>query len=102
MLSVSESVGFSKSGAELKVSGPAGSRVRMRFAETLQADGNIYRQNLRSAEATDIYILKGDGTEIWEPMFTYHGFRYVEVTGFPGERLPGSDALRSGRGPTFR
>ncbi len=77
--------------AELKVSGPEGTRVKMRFAETLKQDGNIYRDNLRSAEATDTYILNGKGTEIWEPLFTYHGFRYVEVTGYPGE--PGKDAI---------
>ena len=50
-----------------------------------QADGGLYTDNLRSAKATDHYILKGEGTEVWEPRFTYHGFRYVEVTGYPGE-----------------
>ncbi len=77
--------------ARLKVQGPAGTRVRMRFAEVLNPDGTIYTTNLRSARATDTYILSGDGVEIWQPRFTFHGFRYVEVTGFPGR--PGKDAV---------
>jgi alpha-L-rhamnosidase len=52
--------------------------ARLRFAERLDPDGNIYTDNLRGAEATDTYI---GGTEPFEPHFTYHGFRYVEVTG---------------------
>src|SRR5208283_4638090 len=55
------------------------------FAETVQPDGSIYTANLRTARATDLYTLRGGGTETWEPRFTYHGFRYVEVTGYPGE-----------------
>jgi alpha-L-rhamnosidase len=69
----------------LKVSGPKGTRVSLRHAETLKKDGSLYVANLRSARATDFYTLKGEGTEVWEPRFTYHGFRYVELTGFPGE-----------------
>ncbi len=76
---------------KLKVKGPAGTTIVLRFAEVLKDDGNIYTENLRGARATDTYILKGDGTEIWEPHFTYHGFRYVEITGFPGK--PGKDAI---------
>ena len=68
----------------LKVSGKAGTQVTLRHAETLNADGTLYLANIRGARVTDIYTLKGKGTEIWEPRFTYHGFRYVEVTGFPG------------------
>src|SRR5207237_847636 len=79
----------------LKVSGPAGTRVRMRFAEILRPEGNVYRDNLRQAEATDTYILRGQGEEIFEPHFTYHGFRYVEVTNFPG--VPNLDTI-TGRG----
>ena len=67
--------------ATLKVSGPAGTRVRMRFAEILNPDGSIYTKNLRGAEATDTYVLRGSGTEIYSPHFTFHGFRYVEVSG---------------------
>ena len=69
----------------LKVSGAAGNTVTLRHAETLQENGELYVENLRSAQATDTYTLKGSGPEVWEPRFTYHGFRYVEVTGYPGE-----------------
>jgi alpha-L-rhamnosidase len=71
--------------ARLHVQGTRGARVILRFAETLRPDGSLYTENLRSARATDIYTLKGGGPETWEPRFTYHGFRYVEVTGYPGE-----------------
>ncbi len=68
----------------LHVSGPKGAAVQLRHAETLNPDGSLYVENLRTALATDVYILKGAGSELWEPRFTYHGFRFVEVTGFPG------------------
>jgi alpha-L-rhamnosidase len=76
--------------ARLRVIGPAGTVVRMRFAEILGKDGNIYTENLRNANATDIYILRGGGEESFAPHFTYHGFRYIEVTGFPGDLTPES------------
>ena len=69
----------------LTVSGPRGSQVTLRHAERLRPDGTLYLDNLRSAKVTDIYTLKGNGTEVYEPRFTYHGFRYVEVKGFPGK-----------------
>ena len=69
----------------LSVAGPRGTTVTLRHAERLRANGMIYTDNLRSAEATDTYILKGQGTELYEPRFTYHGFRYVELKGFPGK-----------------
>ncbi|MEJ8638467.1 MULTISPECIES: alpha-L-rhamnosidase [Streptomyces] len=69
----------------LRVSGEAGTTVRLRHAEVLNPDGTLYTANLRSAAATDTYILKGRGEETYEPRFTFHGFRYVEVTGFPGK-----------------
>ena len=68
----------------LKVRGAAGDTVQLRHAEILKADGTLYLDNLRGARVTDTYTLKGSGTEIYEPRFTYHGFRFVEVTGFPG------------------
>ena len=68
----------------LHVSGTAGTQVTLRHAETLKPDGSLYMANLRGAEVTDAYTLKGDGEETWEPRFTSHGFRFVEVTGFPG------------------
>src|ERR1022692_567405 len=77
--------------AGLKASGPAGTKIRLRFAEILKPDGNIYRDNLRAAEAIDTFILRGRGAEYFEPHFTYHGFRSVEVTGYPGK--PPTDAI---------
>ena len=77
--------------ARLKVKGAAGTEVRLRFAERLNPDGTIYTENLRNADATDAYILKGGDEEIFEPHFTFHGFRYVEVTGYPG--APTLDAI---------
>jgi len=68
----------------LHVSGPRGATVTLRHAETLQPDGSLFTENLRSAEATDTYIAKGRGEEVYEPRFTSHGFRFVELTGSPG------------------
>lgn len=68
----------------MRVNGKAGEQVKLRFAEVLNDDGTIYLGNIRNARVTDIYTLKGAENELWEPSFTYHGFRYVEVTGYPG------------------
>ena len=65
-------------------------RSRLRFAETLRKDGMLYTANLRSARAEDVFILRGDSVETFEPRFTYHGFRYVEVKGAPGAPDPGA------------
>ncbi len=75
----------------LKVDAPSGTAVRLRFAEMLQPNGTIYTENLRLAKATDTYIARGGGQETFEPHFTFHGFRYVEVTGYPGR--PSLDAI---------
>ncbi|MBT3193279.1 MAG: family 78 glycoside hydrolase catalytic domain, partial [Verrucomicrobia bacterium] len=72
----------------LKAKGNAGDKVVMRFGEMLNADGTVYTANLRSARATDTYILKGSETEVWEPRFTFHGFRYVEITGLKNKPEP--------------
>jgi alpha-L-rhamnosidase len=69
---------------KLKANGPAGTQIRLRFAEILSPDGSIYRDNLRNADATDVFILAGRGEGAYTPLFTFHGFRYVEVTGYPG------------------
>jgi alpha-L-rhamnosidase len=97
----------------LTVNGPAATAVSLRHAETLKPDGTLYLANIRGARVTDVYTLRGsqesrvtsrggpegpasslaldsrpsthDSVETWEPRFTYHGFRYVEVTGFPGK-----------------
>ena len=77
--------------ARLKVQGAAGTLVRLRFAEILNTDGSLYVTNLRSAKTTDTYVCSGQGAETYEPHFTFHGFRYVEVTGYPG--TPGPEAI---------
>jgi alpha-L-rhamnosidase len=68
----------------LRVEGPRGTKVTIRHAGMLHDDGRLDIRNLRQAGQTDTYILKGEGIEDWEPRFTLHGFRYAEVTGFPG------------------
>ena len=57
----------------------------IRVVKTLKDDGALYLDNIRGAKVTDTYTLKGKGTEVYEPRFTYHGFRFVEVTGYPGK-----------------
>jgi alpha-L-rhamnosidase len=57
--------------------------VTIRFAEVLNPDGTLYTDNLRSAWATDYYTCRGDGLEVWEPRFTFHGFRHVEIVTVP-------------------
>ena len=76
----------------LKVEGAAGTRIQLRYAEMLHTNGTLMTENLRKARATDTYILRGDKHgEEWTPRFTFHGFRYVEVTGYPGK--PGREAI---------
>jgi len=67
----------------ITVSGPAGTTITLRHAEVLE-DGELCTRPLRGAQATDRYTLRGDGVETWEPRFTFHGFRYAEVHGWPG------------------
>jgi alpha-L-rhamnosidase len=69
----------------LKMQGLAGTTVTVRHAEVLDNAGNFYTENLRFAKATLTYTLKGGGAEIYEPYFTFMGFRYVAVDGWPGE-----------------
>ncbi|MDQ3844562.1 MAG: glycoside hydrolase family 78 protein, partial [Bacteroidota bacterium] len=69
----------------MKVNGKKGDKVKLRFAESLQPNGALYVANLRDARVTDIYTLKGEGAETWAPTFVYHGFRFVEITGYPGK-----------------
>ncbi|NDA10997.1 MAG: alpha-L-rhamnosidase, partial [Verrucomicrobia bacterium] len=82
-----------------------GQTVTLKFAEMLKADGHVYRENLRSAQATDTYICRGGDTEEWTPRFTFHGFRYVEVTGLtrpPSKSLLTALVLHTDMKPTGR
>jgi alpha-L-rhamnosidase len=90
--------------ARIKVKGPKGTKITMRLGEDIWPDGRL---NFMTAVATQLkspgaggpgapdiawqedgYILKGEGTETWQPQFTFHGFRYVEITGWPGRPTP--------------
>jgi alpha-L-rhamnosidase len=67
-------------------SGPAGTTVQALHGEMLNADGTIYNENLRQAISFDSFTLAGTGgPETFEPHFTFHGFRYAQITGYPGE-----------------
>lgn len=70
--------------AKVKVKGQSGTVLRMRFAERLKNQDSIYMDNLRNASATDNFVLAGKGDEIFKPHFCFHGFRYIEVSGYPG------------------
>jgi alpha-L-rhamnosidase len=75
----------------LRTAGPAGTRIELRHGEVLDPGGAVYQGNLLTARATDVFILAGTGEEVFEPRFTCHGFRYVEVTG--AMRTPEVDDL---------
>jgi alpha-L-rhamnosidase len=74
----------------IKVNGAPGSTVTLRHAEVLDNSGNFYTDNLRTAEQSIRYTLKGHGEESYEPHFTFQGFRYVAVSGYPGKLTPAS------------
>ena len=67
---------------QMKVRGNAGDTIKLSHAEILDKPGNFYTENLRAARAQDIYILKGGGEEVFEPQFTWQGFRYIKVEGY--------------------
>lgn len=71
--------------AVLHANGPAGTKITLSHAEVLDKEGNFYTANLRSAKAQTTYILKDNTTQRFEPHFTFQGFRYVKVEGYPGE-----------------
>jgi len=71
-----------------KVRGPAGTHIKLRHAEILDAQGNFYTENLRTARQAVEYILRGKGREVYEPHFTFQGFRYVAIEGWPGKLSP--------------
>lgn len=72
----------------VKAAGKAGDTIRINHAEVLDKEGNFYTENLRAAKAEGAYILKGEGEEVFEPHFTFYGFRYIKVTGYPGDLKP--------------
>jgi len=69
----------------------AGQTLTIRFAEMLKPDGTLYTDNYRTAKSTDTYLAASDGLVEWEPTFTFHGFRYVELSGFSGPVKPATD-----------
>ena len=82
--------------ARLRVRGPAGTKVTLRYSERVREDGSLDREEIgkfvfAGPFQEDVYVLKGRGEEVWEPQFAYHGFQYVEVSGFPGQ--PTLDSL---------
>jgi alpha-L-rhamnosidase len=87
----------------IRVQGPAGTTITLRHAEVLE-DGELGVRPLRVAKATDTYTLAGDGVEEWAPSFTFHGFRYADIAGWPGAfdaadvtaEVIGSDMVRTG------
>ena len=72
----------------VKANGAAGDTITIQHAEVLDKNGNFYTENLRAAKATDHYVLKGGGEESFEPHFTFHGFRYIKITGYRGTIQP--------------
>ncbi|MGC4038300.1 MAG: glycoside hydrolase family 78 protein [Chitinophagaceae bacterium] len=72
----------------VKVNGNAGDKITIKHAEVLDKAGNFYIENLRAAKATGTYILKGGAEETFEPHFTFYGFRYIKIEGYPGEIKP--------------
>jgi alpha-L-rhamnosidase len=76
---------------QVHLQGPAGTDVRLRFAEIINDDGTLYIDNLRTAKVTDHFILSGKGVEEFTPQFTFHGFRYMEITGLP--KAPPLDSI---------
>ena len=86
-------MGQNFSGVEkLRLQGSAGTDVQVRTGEILNADGSLYTDNLRTAKSTDHFILAGKGVEEFEPQFTFHGFRYMELTGLP--KKPSLDSIK--------
>jgi len=77
--------------ARIKVPAEKDKTVTVRFAEMLKADGTLYTENYRSAKSTDTYTAAQTGTIQWEPHFTFHGFRYVELSGLPAGATPQKD-----------
>jgi len=87
----------------MRVEGEAGTQVTLEHAEVLDQEGNFYTANLRAADQTTRYVLDGEGTEVYAPHFTFQGFRYVRVSGYPGKVQPDDFTgvvIHSDMGPT--
>ena len=88
----------------LSARGAAGTIITVRHAEMLNTNESLYTENLRTALSADTFVLKGDAREVFEPHFTFHGFRYAEVIGYPEDFtaddlrgiVVGSDTPRTG------
>jgi len=74
--------------SQVKINGKAGDKITISHAEVLDKKGNFYTDNLRAAKAQNIFILKGNGEEFFEPHFTFQGFRYIKIEGYTGELKP--------------
>jgi alpha-L-rhamnosidase len=79
----------------LRLTEAAGSAIWIRHAEVLKADGTLYFDNIRMARAEDMYISSGQEDETFRPFFTYHGFRFAEITGL--NSTPNSESLQAHR-----
>ncbi|KJF43403.1 alpha-L-rhamnosidase [Draconibacterium sediminis] len=75
----------------IKMKGKEGQKVQLKFAEVLDKEGNFYTANLRGAECTDTYIFGKDGEVVYEPKFTFHGFRYLQLIGF--DEIPAKEDI---------
>ena len=76
-----------------RLKGAKGTAVTIRHSELVRDDGNLNAIPMGGAKAADVYIMKGEGIETYEPRFTYHGFRFAEITGFPG--MPSLDDIEA-------
>ncbi len=72
----------------IRVNGKKGDTIRIYHAEVLDKAGNFYTENLRTATSVSTYILSGNGEEVFEPHFTFYGFRYIKIEGARGEIKP--------------
>lgn len=75
----------------IKIPGSPDREIKIRYAEMLNQDGTLYTDSYRSARSTDYYTSASRGTNVWEPTLTFHGFRYVELSGFPKGVKPSTD-----------
>ena len=80
---------------KIRVPSSPGRKITINFAEMLNKDGTLYNENYRSAKSEDSFTGSSFGVEEWEPNFTFHGFRYVELSGFPPNTKPSVDMVEA-------